>query len=229
MDLDLHVHSKYSYDSYSDPKKIIKYSMKRGLNGVAITDHNTMRGSIEAAKYATKEFVIIPGVEVSTEMGHVIGLFLNEEVKSRSFVEFVDEIKKQDAISILAHPFKRKNKIEKAVLKKIDAIEVFNSRANTLKNFEANLNSQEIAREYNLPVTAGSDSHFYFEIGRGRIKTELENINDLEEIRKNILNKKVVVKGIESSPQIEICSQMIKIIKRKRVPKVSSIKKYLSK
>jgi predicted metal-dependent phosphoesterase TrpH len=229
MDLDLHVHSKYSYDSFSDPKKIIKYSIKKGLNGIAITDHNTIKGSIEASKYVVEDFVIIPGTEISTEAGHIIGLFLNEEIRTRLFVEVVEEIKSQDGISILAHPFKRTSEVEEAVIEKVDAIEIFNSRANTLKKLDANLHSEKIAKQYNLPVTAGSDSHFYFEIGRGRVKIDLADITDLEEIKKCILNKKVTVKGIESSPQIEMCSQIVKFIKRKRLPKLSSTRKYLNK
>ncbi len=229
MELDLHIHSRYSYDSFSDPKKIIKYSIKKGLNGVAITDHNTIKGSIEASKHIEEDFVLIPGMEISTEVGHIIGLFLNEEIRSRSGTEVIEEIKNQDGISILAHPFKRTDKIEDEIIKKIDAVEVFNSRANTSRNLNANLEAENVAKKYNLPVTAGSDAHFYFEIGRGRVKIDLADVSDLEEIKKSIMNKNLEVKGFESSPHIELCSQIIKYIKRKKVPKCGSIERYLNK
>ena len=48
--IDLHVHSKYSCDSYLEPKIIIKIIKKRNLDGVAITDHNSLKGSNEAKK-----------------------------------------------------------------------------------------------------------------------------------------------------------------------------------
>ena len=59
MKYDLHVHSRYSYDGILSPEEIVKIAIKKGLNGIAITDHNTIRGSQEAKNYETKDFRII--------------------------------------------------------------------------------------------------------------------------------------------------------------------------
>ena len=48
MKFDLHVHSKYSSDGVLDPENIVRIARKRGLAGIAVTDHNTIRGGIEA-------------------------------------------------------------------------------------------------------------------------------------------------------------------------------------
>jgi predicted metal-dependent phosphoesterase TrpH len=72
--LDLHVHSKYSDDAVGSPREIIKSLKKKGLQGMAFTDHNTVRGGIEALKIAPKEFIVIPGIEISTADGHMLAL-----------------------------------------------------------------------------------------------------------------------------------------------------------
>ena len=61
--LDLHIHSKYSYDSFLSPGKIIHIAKKRRLNAVAITDHDTMEGSILASSIPQSEVMVIPGME----------------------------------------------------------------------------------------------------------------------------------------------------------------------
>ncbi|MCW3133792.1 MAG: PHP domain-containing protein [Methanophagales archaeon] len=43
MKYDLHIHSKYSSDGIIEPEKIIKIALKRGLDGIAITDHSTIK------------------------------------------------------------------------------------------------------------------------------------------------------------------------------------------
>jgi predicted metal-dependent phosphoesterase TrpH len=213
MEIDLHIHSKYSFDSILSPKKIFKVAKKRKLGGVAITDHNTIKGSIMSLHADVDGVVTIIGSEMGTEVGHILSLFLNEEIKSRTSLEVIDEIKAQDGIAVLAHPFKRTNEIDREILKKFDAVEVFNAR--TKKS--ANIKAMDFAKEYNMPVTAGSDAHFYFEIGRGRII--VPDTQDLEDIRKTILAKKVQIMGKESSKYIEIFSQSMKVFKTRRLPK----------
>jgi len=70
--------------------KLVKFAIRRGLQGVAITDHNTMKGAIKARK-EIKNFLIIVGSEIRTNKGEIIGLFLEEEVKSRDLIEVIDE------------------------------------------------------------------------------------------------------------------------------------------
>jgi len=105
MKLDLHIHSKYSSDGVLDPEKIVKIAIKRELNGVAITDHNTIIGGLKAKKYETEDFKVIVGSEISTEKGEIIGLFLKEEIKSKDVQEVVSEIKEQNGIIVIPHPF----------------------------------------------------------------------------------------------------------------------------
>ena len=105
MKIDLHIHSKYSHDGSLEPEQIIEIARKKGLSGVAITDHNTIRGALEAQKYQSEDFRVIIGAEIMTEKGEVTGLFLSREIKSRRLQEVIAEIKAQDGIVIVPHPF----------------------------------------------------------------------------------------------------------------------------
>ena len=214
MEFDLHIHSKYSYDSLSEPAKIVKVAKKKGLSGIAITDHNTLKGGLEALKYADDEFLVIVGEEVATDGGEIIGLFLKEELKSRSALTVIKEIRNQGGIAILAHPYKRTSRINMEIIKKIDAVEGFNSRGKRLGSGDKNRLALELAQKHNLPLTAGSDAHFLFEIGRARCI--IEKGLSAKEVKQAILNGEAKISGKVSSIFVEPFSQLIKMIKLKQ-------------
>ena len=179
MKYDLHIHSRYSPDGVLDPEKIVRIATKRGLNGIAITDHNTIKGGIEAKKYENEDFKVIVGSEISTDRGEIIGLFLSEEVKSKDVQDVISEIKDQNGIIIIPHPFDELrhsafHPTEEDV-KFIDAIEGFNSRCVFQKYNE---NAIKFAKKHDLMITAGSDAHFLNEIGNAGIITETEDIRE---------------------------------------------------
>lgn len=191
MLVDFHVHSAFSFDCKNDVKEIIKRCKKVGINCVAITDHNTIKGGIKALSLRENDFLVIVGSEVSTEKGDVTGLFLNEEIKSRCFDDVVDEIKGQDGIIILPHPFRYAKPIihgiEKNVLSKIDVIEKINYEDHPL----ALLLSHLLVKRSKMPFVGGSDAHKMFEIGK--VKTIVYNAETLEEIRESILKGRVKI------------------------------------
>ncbi len=194
MKYDLHIHSKYSYDGVLDPKEIVRIAKERGLDGIAITDHNTIRGGQEAKKYETKDFKVIIGAEIMTEKGEVTGLFLSKEVKSRRFQDVIAEIKAQDGIIVVPHPFDRLRhsafQITSEYTSLVDAIEGFNSRCVFQRD---NKKAVEFAAQYNLPVVGGSDAHYANEIGKAGIITDSDNI------RKAIMENNLTLFGKRSS------------------------------
>lgn len=211
MELDLHVHSMYSFDSFLKPEKIIKTAKKRGLNGVAITDHSTIQGGLSARKYKEDDFTIIIGAEIKTEVGDIIGLFLNEEIESNEIGSVIDEIRCQDGIIILPHPFRaNQKKYDEELFNKIDAIEAYNARTEEKKNIQA----QEFAREHKLPITAGSDAHFAGEIGLARVV--MDNIASEEDIRKAILCNDIEIKGIQAPLYFRGASRIVANIKAEK-------------
>ncbi|AKJ39835.1 PHP domain-containing protein [Methanosarcina barkeri] len=180
---DLHVHSLYSKDSLLKPDEIIKISESKGIDAIAITDHNTIFGGLKAKSIVQDSVMVIVGSEIKTDFGDLIGLFLNEEIKSRVFLDVVDEIKEQDGIVVLPHPYRRKRFPTIEMLKNVNVIEGINGRTSD----ELNSKAQSLAKKLNIPSVAGSDSHFSFELGN-LINCIRVSYCEEEELRKQILS-----------------------------------------
>lgn len=171
MIADFHIHSKYSYDSILSPTVILKVAKKQGLNCIAVTDHDTIKGGIKTQNLNTdKDFLVIVGCEVQTEIGDLIGLNLNEEITSKNSIEVIEEIKSQGGYVILPHPY-RGHKLNEYLIEKSDVIEVFNGRSTS----EQNIKALELAKKYRKPFIAGSDAHFASEIGMTKVKIDLSS------------------------------------------------------
>lgn len=199
--LDPHVHSSYSEDSIFSPEKIVKTAYLRGLNAIAITDHNTIKGGVQAKSMKQDKVMIIVGSEIKTDFGDIIGLFLNEEIKSRNLEEVIYEIKTQDGIIVLPHLYRRRF-LSKELLRNLDIIEGINGRCSE----ELNLKAQKTAKELKIPVVAGSDAHFSFELGKiWNVITDVSN-HDEEELRKKLLNGDIEMHGGSNSPSLRRAS-----------------------
>lgn len=157
MQVDYHIHSKYSFDSWSEPKDIIKRAKKVGLEKIAITDHNTIQGGLEGRKI---DDMVIVGSEISTDIGDIIGLYIYREIKSRVWQEVIQEIRDQGGIVVLPHPY-RNHKIFPDLINSVDKIEVDNKRTSLIKNETAKF----LSIIYNKEGIMGSDAHFVSEIG----------------------------------------------------------------
>ena len=160
LKLDLHIHSQYSDDGMGAPKDIIKVLKKKGMHGMAITDHNNVEGSLQALKVAPKDFIVVPGLEISTADGHMLALNVKENFsRNLSVEETVEKIIEAGGIAIIPHLFRNMSGIKKEKLKKIHkkipAIEVFNGCSLP----KTNIKTAKIAKEFNLGGTGGSDSH----------------------------------------------------------------------
>ncbi|WFN37406.1 methyltransferase domain-containing protein [Methanomicrobium antiquum] len=221
MNFDFHIHSDYSYDSDSKIEDIVKEAKKKGLNGIAITDHETIKGALEAININhDPEFQIIIGSEIKTEYGDIIGLFLKDEISSRNFIEVIHEIKNQDGIVVLPHPYrgtKIQNIINNELLEHIDLIETFNSRTGRYDNFYA----EELAQKYNKPTIGGSDAHCLSEIGLVSIKCDLDT-----DLKEQLLDNKCQIKKTNLSYSYQIAhSRYIK--EKKKNKTISALKERL--
>ena len=101
--LDLHIHSRRSPDGCMSMSEIVARAKEAGLNGVAVCDH----GLVLTDPPETADFLVIPGVEVSTEYGHLLGLFVTGPVDTRDFRQAAERIHQQGGLAVLAHPFLR--------------------------------------------------------------------------------------------------------------------------
>lgn len=196
MKIDCHNHSYWSYDGLSSPEKLIVSALKKGMDGIALTDHNTIAGWPEAVKAAKKHnaFLIL-GQEIKTEKGDILGLFLSKEIKSKNFSEAVKEIRSQKGIVVAAHPFHFPEHFKGDIKKYshfFDAIEIFNSRGPFLFSDKK---AKKIAEQCNLAFLGGSDSHLAKMSGNAYTEAKASS---LEEFKQAILNKKTQVFGKKS-------------------------------
>ncbi|MFA5248908.1 MAG: PHP domain-containing protein [Candidatus Paceibacterota bacterium] len=193
MKIDLHNHSYWSYDGFDSPEKLIVSALEKGLDGIALTDHDTIKGWPEAIAAAKKHnAVLVLGQEIKTEKCDLLGLFLTKEVKSKKFLEAAAEIRSQGGIAIVAHPYhfpeNFKGKLEE-YLKFVDGIEVFNSRGPFLASDNK---ARRLAEKCGTAMTAGSDSHFGRTSGSAYAQAEAA---DIEEFKQAIIGKKTKTFG----------------------------------
>jgi predicted metal-dependent phosphoesterase TrpH len=163
LKIDLHIHSRYSFDSLITPNELILYAKRAGLDGVAVTDHDRLDGALRIAKET--DFLIVPGMEISTLNGHILGLNVQEAVpRGLSVDETVDRIHHAGGIAVACHPIAFfKGSLGKHVNSKFDAVEVINSAVFPFGYCTGR--SEKIASQLELPRVAGSDAHYGPEIG----------------------------------------------------------------
>jgi predicted metal-dependent phosphoesterase TrpH len=196
MKIDCHCHTVYSkhflwgFDALNSPLEMIKAAMKKGIDGLAITDHNTVKGGLVAKKVGKrfKDFTIIVGAEIRTIEGEIIALDIKENVPTKlSIEETVEKIHALGGIATAPHPFGnyvfRTCAGKKSLM--ADAIEVYNS---TLTNGQ-NKKALELANLFKKSVTAGSDSHSSREVGNAGIIVEGDPIEDILKRRVKVFGK----------------------------------------
>ena len=213
LKLDLHVHSQYSEDASGSPKEIMEFLKKKGLNGMAITDHNSIKGSLEALKLKPKDFVITPGIEISTADGHLIALGIKENIpRDLSVEETVDKIIDAGGMAIVPHLFRKMSGIKKekleTIYKKIPAMEVFNGCSLP----ETNIKTAKVAKEFDLGGTGGSDAHDPSYAGYGYTTIESTDI-DIDSILSEIIKKNTWGDGTTIPLQVRR-DRMLKAIKQ---------------
>jgi predicted metal-dependent phosphoesterase TrpH len=169
---DLHIHSRYSSDAFSSVRDILCEADKKGLDVIAITDHDTVKSFEEVLKIAG-EFKVkaVMGQEISSKKRHILGIFIKKEILGKmSALETVREIHAQGGLAIIPHPT---NKIPmgislkelEGIYKEADGIEAFNS--SPLGWFMTEKINKINSEVFHLSPIGGSDAHILRQIGLG--------------------------------------------------------------
>ncbi|WP_336136358.1 PHP domain-containing protein [Natronomonas amylolytica] len=170
LSVELHTHSALSYDGRDPVELLLEQAEAVGLDALAVTDHDEIDASLEAAAKAQEyDLVGIPGMEVSSSAGHVLALGVEELIPAGlSFVETLDRIHELGGIAVVPHPFQKSRHgvaphVSEETLASADAIEVYNSRLFTGRS---NRQAERFAADHGLPMTAGSDAHIAEMVGQ---------------------------------------------------------------
>jgi predicted metal-dependent phosphoesterase TrpH len=168
--VDLHCHTRASFDSLADPVKVMRAAASRGLTHLAITDHDRIDAALEARDAAPEDLVLIVGEEVKSADGDLIALFLREVVPpGLSALETIAAVREQGGLIGVPHPFDgrrgfgRKSGLKlEEIADKIDWVEAYNAR---VVGGNANEKAALFAHDHKLPGIAASDSHSVLEVG----------------------------------------------------------------
>jgi len=214
--IDFHVHTCYSGDSFTSLEAVIEACRKRGLGKVAITDHNTIAGALALSEMAPD--LVIVGEEIKTDVGEIIAYFLKEEVpKGLPVREAIARVREQGGAVGVSHPLDRWRREAMglthllSIIEQVDMLEAFNARATFSSD---NRRVLDLARERGLLVTAGSDAHVPWEIGRAYVEMPAFNDNDKDEFLRSLAQGQIV--GRLTTPLIHFASTWAKLIKRLR-------------
>jgi predicted metal-dependent phosphoesterase TrpH len=168
--INLHVHTRFSYDGYNSFAAIYRNAKSIGLDAVAITDHDTFEGVLAFQKWLKEnkvnDFQIIPAEEITCVDGtHIIGLFINQHTPSASPVDVIKSIKNQNGLVFFPHPMRKDgifNSEERdSALLAGDFFEIFNAKIDNGFNLEA---QQQIKNYPHLTPLAGSDAHYNLDV-----------------------------------------------------------------
>lgn len=210
--IDLHLHTNGSWDSLSDPERILEQARRRGVERIAITDHNVL--GVAKAMFAAYPERVIPGEEVKTAEGvDVIGLYLSEEIpKGTPAEETCRRIREQGGIVYLPHPYARgkggSGRLAEKLLPHLDIVEVFNAR---LLSADRNRRAEGLARRHGILEGAGSDAHTVGEVGNAYVELPPHE-NRPEEFLRAMADASV--RGRPASPLVFVKSNLAKIRKR---------------
>ncbi len=169
---DLHIHTCYSVDCLTPLERIVERCLERGINCIAVADHNTIAGALRLREIAP--FKVIVAEEILTVAGEIMGLFLSKEVaRALSPQETISRIRDQGGLVAIPHPFGRSLPwhpnvlVSTEILSQVDIIEAFNSRT----PFSGSIHrAAALAKEQGKAASAGSDAHTLGEIGRAYVQ-----------------------------------------------------------
>ena len=165
--MDLHVHTHYS-DSKNSVEQVICEARAAGLDGLAITDHETIEGALLASRLAGRNLLVIVGQEIKTTRGEILGYGLRHSVPDKlKLKEAVSEVHHQGGVVAVPHPtlpllgIKSSGELAAAG---VDAVEVISALTPFPRRYMEK--NERLSARLGLPVVAGSDSHHRGTVGQ---------------------------------------------------------------
>lgn len=189
MILDLHIHTSWnSADSNLSPLELIREAKRLGLDGVVVTEHDRGWDRFKARELAAEyDFIFLRGMEVSTDLGHILAYGLEEYVSGIQRAEKLRRVvEDMGGATVVAHPFRRaftpdfrhgkeptpltlEEAARRPVFDLVDGVEVCNGGSIDRENKFA----MEVCERLGFAPTGGSDAHS--ELGIGCYATQFDD------------------------------------------------------
>ncbi len=186
---DLHCHTKSSSCSIASIEDIVKMAKKRGVDGVAITDHNKL---YKGPKHIDG-IDIIPGVEISF-LGeeHLLAYYVGGEIKrGQTLKKTVKEVKEKGGYAVWAHPLREEDRFNKDVLEVISLLDGLES-GNAMNTKKEQKLIDKKAKQESLLRFAGSDMHMEGQLGMAVVK--VSNRLNKDNFLKEIKNSEIIIR-----------------------------------
>ena len=210
---DFHIHTSFSPDSSMSPKSLVARCLNKGLDCIAVTDHDTIGGALAVREVAP--FQVMIGSEIGSAEGEVIGLFIEADVPpGLTALETAKLIKEQGGLVVVPHPFDRYRRHVitrpglESIIPYVDVVEGFNAR--NIRR-EDNERAEAFAKEHSLLTYGVTDAHSVLEVGRAF--TQMPDFHGGAEEFKRALGEAMIV-GRPSHPLVHGISTYNKIKKR---------------
>ena len=213
--IDMHMHTQASFDCLSDPRKVLAAASARGVQRIAITDHNRLTAALEMAEAFPDS--VIPGEEVRTKEGiDIIGLYIEEEIpRGTPAGEVCRQVKDQGGLVYLPHPYARgkgeSGRYAEELAPLVDIIEVFNARLHPGRRNEP---GEELAARWAKPRGAGSDAHMLGEVAGAWVEVD-QHPNEAAALLAALEHAQV--RGVTTPWTVHLASTWAKV--RKRLPR----------
>ncbi len=173
--VDLHNHTNFSFDGEMTPRTLVDCFAEKGFGAVAVTDHNSRLGGLAVAEL-NPPFKVIPGVEVKSKHGEIIGLFVEKDIEpGMDAVDTAKAIHEAGGLTLLPHPFiklvvsRMDERQLPALVEHLDIIEALNARGDDPKEDRF---AYAWAKSHGLAVSAASDAHHPGGVGGGYMLME---------------------------------------------------------
>lgn len=171
MLIDLHCHTApLSACSALDAGQLIELARSRGLDGICLTEHDRAwaEEELEQLRHAYR-FPVFTGVELSTDMGHVLAFGLSPGSYSAVAAEVFESAQREGALLFLAHPARDGLlRVSAETVRYFESVEAINGSDTRLQNMAAT----GLAGGFRLPGIGGSDAHTGDEVGRAATRFE---------------------------------------------------------